>query len=614
MASPHGSNHDEDARSHDSTERNSINIGSTEEERSKNSSLLIVIVSLLFAGIFGGALIGGVVSGDPTNSFFITIIVASCLAIAMALGVSIRYYLIKYETDEAEFLSKEDIARTFSNSDEGNYQDSGEDIDKLQGESRDNYYSAQMHVNSEIKEIQAKSVYGEMSALSPQTYDEESLTTTRGQGRQAGLFDFSKNQSGSKTREDPPEGNGSSAFQTAWNTRGHSQDPSAPKFSTDGKIITDEEGETHDQSSNNDNCANTGSRIVSNLKDDRSVTLGENIRSKNIKQNENTLKFKIGSPTSKNNRSHHERTSVSASTSTRNIPKIPSGSRVIESSSPPEAKLLSSKNDRDVTNINSISDISNATPDATGSSTPTASEAGSFASSFLKPLNVMFGKSKKSQSEAENISNPDGAHTASCNDKVPPRYSSKKGRPPVIPSTKKGVFSIPPPRHIPPTPNGSEARSELQSLAGSAYTNAAASSTFDPKARQKALQKMQKTQAPVGANPLGGKSMPVYYEDDDTCKEESSIELDGVLSSDTLAYDVFAPPGSLGIVVDTNEKGCYIHSLKKVSPMLGLMNRGDLIIALDDFDVRNMSAASLTKLMAKKSQQGERKFTLMNLK
>jgi PDZ domain-containing secreted protein len=124
---------------------------------------------------------------------------------------------------------------------------------------------------------------------------------------------------------------------------------------------------------------------------------------------------------------------------------------------------------------------------------------------------------------------------------------------------------------------------------------------------------MQKTQAPVGANPLGGKSMPVYYEDDDTCKE-SSIELDGVLSSDTLAYDVFAPPGSLGIVVDKNEKGCYIHSLKKVSPMLGLMNRGDLIIALDDFDVRNMSAASLTKLMAKKSQQGERKFTLINLK
>ena len=349
MASPHESDHDEDARSHDSTERNSINIGSTEEERSKNSSLLIVIVSLLFAGIFGGALIGGVVSGDPTNSFFITIIVASCLAIAMALGVSIRYYLIKYETDEAEFLSKEDIARTFSNSDEGNYQDSGEDIDRLQGESRDNYYSAHMHVNSEIKEIQAKSVYGEMSALSPQTYDEESLTTTRGQGRQAGLFDFSKNQSGSKTREDPPEGNGSSAFQTAWNTRGHSQDPSAPKFSTDGKIITEEEGETRDQSSSNDNCTNTGSRIVSNLKDDRSVTLGENIRSKNIKQNENTLKFKIGSPASKNNRSHHERTSVSASTGTRDIPKIPSGSRVIESSSPPEAKLLSSKNDRDVT-------------------------------------------------------------------------------------------------------------------------------------------------------------------------------------------------------------------------------------------------------------------------
>ena len=45
--------------------------------------------------------------------------------------------------------------------------------------------------------------------------------------------------------------------------------------------------------------------------------------------------------------------------------------------------------------------------------------------------------------------------------------------------------------------------------------------------------------------------------------------------------------------------------------MQGLMNRGDVIIGLDNFDVRNMSAASLTKLMAKKSEQAERKFTLV---
>lgn len=76
------------------------------------------------------------------------------------------------------------------------------------------------------------------------------------------------------------------------------------------------------------------------------------------------------------------------------------------------------------------------------------------------------------------------------------------------------------------------------------------------------------------------------------------------------AYDVFAPPGAIGIVVDTTPKGCIVHSLKKSSPMQGLINPGDVIVALDDFDVRKMNAASLTKLMAKKSKQPERKFTL----
>lgn len=76
-------------------------------------------------------------------------------------------------------------------------------------------------------------------------------------------------------------------------------------------------------------------------------------------------------------------------------------------------------------------------------------------------------------------------------------------------------------------------------------------------------------------------------------------------------YDVFAPAGPIGIVVDTSKLGPAVHSLKSTSPMLGLINPGDLIIALDDEDTRNMTAASLTRLMAKKSRQRERKITLL---
>lgn len=135
----------------------------------------------------------------------------------------------------------------------------------------------------------------------------------------------------------------------------------------------------------------------------------------------------------------------------------------------------------------------------------------------------------------------------------------------------------------------------------------AASSTFDPQAHERALQKMRANQGSIGANPIGASPMPINYDDDDD--KESSVAPSSVFQS-ALSYDVFAPPGALGIVVDTTEKGCIVHSLKKSSPMQGLMNKGDLIIGLDDFDVRNMNAASLTKLMARKAGQAERKFTL----
>ena len=135
------------------------------------------------------------------------------------------------------------------------------------------------------------------------------------------------------------------------------------------------------------------------------------------------------------------------------------------------------------------------------------------------------------------------------------------------------------------------------------YSNGVASSTFDPVARERAIQRTQNNTAPLGATL---NDMPVYYEED-----ESAVESVAPSEANPAGYDVFAPPGPIGIVVDSTKKGCIVHSLKKTSPMQGLINPGDLIVALDDFDVRKMDAASLTKLMAKKSQQKERKFTLV---
>ena len=75
-------------------------------------------------------------------------------------------------------------------------------------------------------------------------------------------------------------------------------------------------------------------------------------------------------------------------------------------------------------------------------------------------------------------------------------------------------------------------------------------------------------------------------------------------------FDVYAPPGPLGIIIDTTPEGPMIHSLKPSSQLLGLVNPGDLIVGLDGVDTRNMTAATFTRLMAKRSQ-GERKITLL---
>lgn len=147
---------------------------------------------------------------------------------------------------------------------------------------------------------------------------------------------------------------------------------------------------------------------------------------------------------------------------------------------------------------------------------------------------------------------------------------------------------------------GPRAPSAIGSTFTAYQSTAVASSTFNPAAHERALRLAQANTGTVGAGAVDD-SMPLYYEDDD----EASTTIQENL------YDVFAPSGPIGVVVDTTRAGPIVHSLKKTSPMQGLMGPGDLIVALDGQDVRSMNAQQLTKLMAQKSKQSERKFTLM---
>ncbi len=82
------------------------------------------------------------------------------------------------------------------------------------------------------------------------------------------------------------------------------------------------------------------------------------------------------------------------------------------------------------------------------------------------------------------------------------------------------------------------------------------------------------------------------------------------LSRNRKKVNMLAPPGKLGIIIDTCSEGPIVHSIKGGSSLEGLIFKGDLIVAVDDEDTTEWSAHYLTKLVAKKSNM-TRKITVL---
>ena len=77
------------------------------------------------------------------------------------------------------------------------------------------------------------------------------------------------------------------------------------------------------------------------------------------------------------------------------------------------------------------------------------------------------------------------------------------------------------------------------------------------------------------------------------------------------SYVCSAPPGPLGIIIDTTAEGPMVHAIKPTSQLLGSIAPGDIVVGLDNIETRQMTAPALTRLMARKSQQANRKITLL---
>jgi hypothetical protein len=67
---------------------------------------------------------------------------------------------------------------------------------------------------------------------------------------------------------------------------------------------------------------------------------------------------------------------------------------------------------------------------------------------------------------------------------------------------------------------------------------------------------------------------------------------------------VYAPPGKLGLILDSPDPGpAMVYKCKAWSPIRDTVRNGDRIVAVDDVDVRVMHAVRVSKLMSGSSHR-----------
>jgi hypothetical protein len=243
-----------------------------EEYRHRNKenkfsvSFLIILVSLLFVAVFGGALIGGVVSGEPSNGFFITIIAASGAAIGVAAIVALRYWCQQRAArNESTSVPKDSRRRDIRDDIRGtNTRTEDEDEEVGYSDTRGRYYPNHGPVKEEIQEVEAPYMApGDVSAMSPGTYDYESYAQTRshftrseydGNGYRLRInqreneeyrpspFDFESvtSKKSQPTREDPPEDPVGGTLYSGNSGMPMSKDPSAAIATADGSMLSED--------------------------------------------------------------------------------------------------------------------------------------------------------------------------------------------------------------------------------------------------------------------------------------------------------------------------------------------------------------------------------------
>ena len=118
----------------------------------------------------------------------------------------------------------------------------------------------------------------------------------------------------------------------------------------------------------------------------------------------------------------------------------------------------------------------------------------------------------------------------------------------------------------------------------------------------------------------GGKSTLVSAPTEESNSQRSSLfgEDDGLMfvsnpqKTKEIRMEVFAPKGKLGVVIDTPDIGPpTVHAIKETSCIADKIRVGDKLLAVDDENVRDMTAIKVSKLISRKSTNATRKLTIL---
>ena len=103
---------------------------------------------------------------------------------------------------------------------------------------------------------------------------------------------------------------------------------------------------------------------------------------------------------------------------------------------------------------------------------------------------------------------------------------------------------------------------------------------------------------------------PRYDTDGDIDDNDDDIRMN-TMGRDEM-FEVFAPSGKLGVVIDNPDgRNPTIHAVKDTSPIATQVCVGDRVVAVDDEDVRGMSAMRVSRLISRKSGNVSRKLTII---